>query len=733
MTFLNGILAFGAAAFVVPFVIHLLNRSRFRTVEWGAMHLLDSVIRINNKRVRIEQLILLLVRCAIPILLAFALARPVLTGWQALPGDAPASTIVLLDDSYSMDAANGDRPRINQAIDDACSIVGALSRGSDVSVVRMGGGPTPVFDTPVFDTKRMVQQLRLLRGGYGACEMTGSIDAALGTLANMANSRRNIILISDFQRADWETVPPATLERVRQQLDAMPIRPTVTLLHVGQEAEGNVSIDSLTFSTSTLGIGQDLQIRANLRNHGRKSYPSARVLFHVDGAQYGASQVSLDAKASTQVLFTHQFKNAGSHVVDVEVVVDDVLKTDNRYSAAVPVLERINVLLVDGAPSSEPLESETDFLAVALTPYTFGRAKLSDLIETRTVTTKELTELNVAGVSVVVLANVAKLSDDQVHLLAEYVRGGGSLLFFVGNKTDVDWHNRTLFAGAGGFLPMRIDALGGGSDASAKTTRIIAQHFDHPALQIFNERANGNLADAEIRQWYRLGSGSREERTDPSRKEPTGDSSQSLVLARLETGDPLIVERRFGDGIVTQVATACDADWSNLPMRPSYLPLVQQLVTTMASEVTPPRNIRTGESAVAILPGDAHGATLSLATPDGTRHTVRPAARGTHSVVEFQQTQQPGVYTLTGPDARPLHFVAQTSRDESDLRLLDEEHLRSLAADLSADLVSSSDEYLELDRTRRHGRETWRFLLSAALGLMFVELVLQQRFSRVKT
>jgi len=737
MTFLNGILAFGTAAFVVPLVIHLLNRSRFRTIEWGAMHLLESVLRVNNKRIRIEQLILLLIRCAIPVLLALCLARPVLTGWQALPGDAPASTVLVLDDSYSMDALDGERPRFAQAIDDACELVNGLTRGSDVSVVRMGGGVTPVFDSPVFDGPRMIQQLRLLRGGYGACHLVDALDSATQILAGMANARRHLVLIGDFQRADWQSVTPPVLARIREQWDALAIRPTVTLLHVGHEQENNVDIDSLTCSTTSPGIDQDVQFRVGVRNHGSHPYPNARVLFRIDGAQQDASQIPIAARTATQVLFTHRFQVAGSHVVNVEVSVDDALKTDNRYRAAIPVLERINVLLVDGAPSSEPLKSETDFLAVALTPYTFGRLTVSDLIETHTVTAGVLTAPNVAGVAVVVLANVARLKDEQVKLLAEYVRGGGSLLIFLGNKTDLDWYNRTLLAGADGFLPMPIEGLAGRVDAQQHSTRIVAQHFEHPALQIFNDRANGNLADAEIWNWYRLGEirreRDREEQSAPVPLAALGHSSESLVLARLETGDPLIVESQFGDGVVTQVATACDADWSNLPMRPFYVPLVQQLVTTMASQIMPPRNLRTGDTAVAILPADSQGISLSLTSPDGTRHTVRPAERGPHCVVEFDQTQQPGVYTLTTHDGRPLHFVAETSRSESDLRSLDDEKLESLANELGADLVQSSDEYLALERTRRHGREVWRYGLLAVLGLMLIEVVLQQRFARVKT
>ena len=734
MTFLNGLLAFGAAAFVVPLVIHLLNRSRFRTIRWGAMHLLESVIRVNNRRIQFEQLILLLVRCAIPVLLAVCLARPVLTGWQALPGAVPSSTVILLDNSYSMDAASDDRPRFSEAIESACDILASLHKGSEVSVVTIGGGSAPVFDRPVFDPKTMIQQVQLLPGGYGAVDVVDALESGMAILSGMANARRDLVVISDFQCSDWESLPPATLERIRQQLDALPVPPTVTLLHVGDSTDENVAIDSLEFSSKALGVGQDLQLRANLRNYGSKVYPSARVLLRVDGTQHAVSQIALPAHATAQTLFTHRFKTPGSHVLQVEVAIDDELETDNRYAAAVDVLEQIEVLLVDGAPSSRPLESETDFLSVALTPFTFGRVKLSDLIVTRTVPIEKLSQDALTTARVLVLANVARLSDSQVTLLKEYARGGGSVLVFVGNKIDLEWYNRTLADPAAGFLPMRLAELAGQDvGPTGRPSRIVAQHFEHPALQVFNDRANGNLADAEIQKWYRFGDLGKTGEGGPNRgPSPAAGSSAPLVLARLETGDPLIVEWRFGEGLVVQIATACDADWSNLPMRPVFLPLMQQLVTHMAARVRPPCNIGTGEPLVALLPGDLEGAALSLATPNGTRHTVRPAARGTHSVVQFGATRQPGVYTLTGPDGRPRHFVAETARSESNLRLSDAEHLDALAAGLRGDLVRSSAEYVELDRTRRHGREVWRWVFLAVLGLMFVELILQQQFSRVR-
>jgi hypothetical protein len=70
MTFLNAILLGGLLAGAIPIIIHIINRNRFRRVQWGAMHLLEQILRTQRRRLRIEQLILLIVRTAIPSLLA---------------------------------------------------------------------------------------------------------------------------------------------------------------------------------------------------------------------------------------------------------------------------------------------------------------------------------------------------------------------------------------------------------------------------------------------------------------------------------------------------------------------------------------------------------------------------------------------------------------------------------------------------------------------------------------
>jgi Aerotolerance regulator N-terminal/von Willebrand factor type A domain/CARDB len=734
MNFLNPALAFGAAAFAVPLIIHILNRSRFRTVEWGAMHLLESVIKVNHRRFHLEQLLLLLLRCALPVLLALCLARPVLTGSRVLEGAAPVSMVILLDNSYSMETVGQTGSRFDLAIEAACDILEATHRGSEISVIQTGGRPTPLFDQPVFDAGTVIQQLQQLRAGFGASDMRTAIDEGLAALSGMSHVRRELVVISDFQSADWSPINANVAHAIRQQVEAMPFDTAITLLQIGAPVTGNVSVESLDYPQKALGVGQQVALRTTIRNHGNGAAQNARVVLKIDGSEHSVQQIHLEPNGSTQSLFPCEFPSPGSHVMQVDVIVDDPLAADNHMAATISIWDNIPVLLVDGDPSSQPLKSETDFLSVALTPFTLGRVRLADLVQTNTITANELTQETLATQRVVVLANVSRLSDAALASVVTFVSQGGVLIVFPGNHIDVDWYRQHMYAGGTALLPFAFGTPRGTADDSEASARIVAQRFDHPALELFNDASNGDLTSAEIRQWYQLVDAPVEASLEPSDSNgrPAVDTENTVIMSQLDNGDVLLAERRLGDGVVVQMATACDADWSDLPMRPFFVPLVQQLITTTASQAVPPRNISTGEPAVALFPPAEGDAAVSVIQPDGVGSTLASTEHGNMLVARFDNTQRPGVYSMALPSTETIHFVANTSRAESDLNTMDESQLNTLSTAIAAAVVKSPAQFLEQDRLRRHGREIWKVVLAVLLALMFLELVLQQRFARVR-
>ena len=75
LTLLSPLLIWGTLLGAIPIIIHLLNRRRFRRVEWAPMHYLRLTIQRNRRRIQFEQLLLLLLRIALMVLLVL-LSRP---------------------------------------------------------------------------------------------------------------------------------------------------------------------------------------------------------------------------------------------------------------------------------------------------------------------------------------------------------------------------------------------------------------------------------------------------------------------------------------------------------------------------------------------------------------------------------------------------------------------------------------------------------------------------------
>lgn len=718
--FINAALLAGALALTIPIIIHLFHKSRFQIVKWGAMHLLEAVIRTNQRRIKIEQIILLIIRAAIPLILALCMARPVWKGVRKLMGETHTSTIILLDNSYSMAASRAGTSNFSLAKDEAARILNELPRGSDAQIVLMGEGGAPLLDEPTYDLARLSQSLKPLEATYGTATLPAGLDFTANVFGQMHESTRNLIVMTDFQRVSFEATEDAEVGHMLDRLHKLTIPPEVTFFDVGTEVKDNVAIESLDYSRLMVGIGQKIQIRANLRNFGDAPYQDLRVYFKADGKERSMAQIRLGPHEKGQVLFTHAFDTAGSHVV--EVVADaDPLKADNSYLASIPVRDKIPVLLVNGDPSAEPLKGETDFAEIALQPYSAnGRVALADLISTKVLRTENLDAKDINASAVVMLANVRQLNPAQLKALEDFVRNGGGLLIFPGNRVDASWANASLFKDGKGLLPLAYGALAGDLKEGAPSVGIVSQRFEHPALDLFNDPRNGTVSDAAIKMWYRL------------KEPPVANANAATIIARLTSGDPFLVEKQFGEGRVVECAIPCDADWSNLPMRPFYLPMMQRLSIYLASTVFPPRNLEVSKPLVAFLPASDAGKKASLSLPDGSAREVAVVKKGERGVVEYPKTQQPGLYTLGSPSGTVTHFVINTSRRESDLQKLSDAEIADFAKSHGVSVIHSGAEYKQLDHSRRFGSEFWRSLLWLLLALIFAELFLQQRFSRVR-
>ena len=137
MNYLNPAMLFGMAALAIPIIVHLLNRRRFRKVPWAAMRFLQVSLERNQRRMKVEDWILLLLRLAIVALLALALARPAADWLDSQSLGSKIASTVIIDSSGSMGRTDegSEKTRYEIARSYGTEAIKTLPRGSAASII----------------------------------------------------------------------------------------------------------------------------------------------------------------------------------------------------------------------------------------------------------------------------------------------------------------------------------------------------------------------------------------------------------------------------------------------------------------------------------------------------------------------------------------------------------------------------------------------------------------------
>ncbi|MCC6510205.1 MAG: BatA domain-containing protein [Pirellulaceae bacterium] len=820
MIFLNALLIAGTAAASIPLIIHLLNRSRFKVLDWGAMHLLESALKINSRRIQWQAWLLLLLRMLIPAILALCLARPVLTAWRTAAGGNQHSVVLVIDNSLSMEAAAAKAPEgttegnagrnvertaagnaggstsscFAAAIAEATALIQRFGPSTEITLLTSGGGVVDQTSGATFDTQRVLRRLRDVRGGAGASALRDALSTGLASLAKAKQPRRHLILISDFQRSQWEGIEPESLTTLRASSESKASPIEVTFIPVMARSPDNLSVQiDRPLGPSVVTPKQTLEVRVAVRNHGRQRVKNLPVVLTADKVQLASKNVEIAGDSQVFLAFSCQLQTLGSHVLSVSI--DEraariasgespqaLVSSDDVSRWSVEVIEPVRVGIVSTRAANSKLIDESTFLNLALSPYavsldgastneeTAGWAEAqagADPIECEIVGPQDLSEKWLATRQAIILTNIPTLDDATAQRVTQFVQAGGLLIIWAGDALQSQWYNqRWGTAAAVRLLPADFAELSRPVGRPQATLKIQNQSYEHPALTFFNRSSNGRLDSIDFNTWYRLQADSK---TNPSNASPkkTDTEQAALTMLVLDNGDPLLMERAVGRGRVMQWATSCGERWSNLPLREVFVPLVQQLVLYGATSSMPQLNIEAGGmlavalSSTALPPADPKAnqaadksnsdkskantdkfnsdkskllpAEIELLTPQNLRYRLDVQSLGESRSVQFASTNFPGAYQLSGVQERPIAIVAGVRAEESVLTPLDQGELNDWAKRLDAQVQPSASAFWQAEQVKQTGREIWRYMLAALVVCLLAELLLQQSLTRTPT
>lgn len=684
MTFLNPFLLVALAAAAIPLLLHLLNLRKLRTVEFSSLRFLKELQKTRVRKLKLRQILLLLLRIGLVVFAVLAFARPALEGTAGLPGaHASATAVILLDNSFSMDVRDERGSRFKQAQDAAQEIVDLLEDNDEAYLVPMTDVKSGLGAEPSRNREALRSTIAAMKLGYRRADLDDGLRVAASLLDRSENLNKEVYIITDAQRTNASAV-----------LDSLRIFGESTRIYLlpvgsgGSIAGVNLGLDSIRLLTSVFETGKPVEVRAWVHNYGDRDVDGATVSLVINGERLAQAGVAVAAGATEAVDLAAAPKRPGLQGGHIEIE-GDALEADNRRYFAFPVLDRMRVV-VAGSPQS------MSFLDLVL-----GLA--GNALAVERVSPAALPAVDLSRAEAVVLAEA---SVNDASRLAQYVQEGGGLVIYGGPGMDRNSFNAGLGAALGISLGATVTPTG---DAAFKFTEV---EREHPIFAgVFDPANPGNVVESpEIRQAM--------------------PSTGGETIIRLSNGSPFMSEYRRGRGRIIYVAAPPSDAWSNLPLKGIFVPIATRTVFYVGSRGDAFPSTTVGENITVPLPArQSIPENVKVTTPDGRDEFVPVRKFPSGASFTYDRATVPGIYRVNAGGEDVALFVADMGSGESDLTPMPEERLQEIVAsrmvvpDNLSILKPSSGEFGKAITESRFGLELWKYMLALALLCAFAEMV----------
>lgn len=708
MSFLTPAFFIGLLAVGIPILVHLTQKEKKTIIDFPSLMFLRKIPYTSVRRRSIRDIWLLLLRIAALLLMVLAFSRPWFST-SSLAAKLPGSTrevVVLLDRSASM----GYGDRWTKAKTEAKKVIDGLG-GQDKATLVLFGSSAEENVRGTQDKVRLSQAVDAAKVGAQATRFGPALRLAQSILAQSAMPRREVVLISDFQKIGWE----------KQEDIHLPEGATLTPISITSGETSDAAVTALTFARNQFS-GQDRVVAtAGIVNRSAKPIADVPVTLEIDGHVVDTKKVSAAAGATVSVSFA-EFTVAEANVrgkVTAGAASADAWGADNAFFFVLSPGRPVSVLIV------QPDQADRDASLYLSTALGIGEAPKFDV---ETITASKLNGAQVEKRAVVILNDVAALPTGAADVLKRFVERGGGLL--VGAANNAKWSETEQAALMPGVLGPAVDR------PSGRVGALGYLDYSHPVFELFRTPRAGSFSGVHFFRYRTL------------------DPKTHRVLARFDDGAAAMVERKIGGGRVLAWSTSLDSSWNDLAVKPAFLPFMRQVATFLSAFQNADAwqvagralDLTSRVQASAAVTADAAAATKAagqtaapvrqkidgtVSTPSGERVSLTDNGRPA-----FVELGEQGFYTvrLAGEKdaAKPLTVAVNIDPSETDLAAMDPVEFvakvtgRADAANEAKDKPPSDVTPAEAER--RQG--VWWYLLLLGAGVLVVEAWLANRLSK---
>ncbi|MCG3777430.1 MAG: hypothetical protein JW388_0119 [Nitrospira sp.] len=548
MTFLSPLLLWGLPLILLPVLIHLFNRLRYRPMNWGAMMFLRMATRKSTRYAKLRQYLILLFRCLAVAALLMAIARPLVGGWAGwMVSSRPDVILILLDRSASMEDKNGGTlvTKRETALKTLANTAKAYSESSRVLLLdHTGKHPKEIANLNDIST------VPTTAATDTAADVPAMLQAAIDWIIEAKPGNTEIWLASDLQQSNWHPEAQARWGAMREGMLNLPQNIRVRLLAMNEPTESNVSVTIEEINRQQRGNSAELELVLKLERKETVVQDAFPIDFYFNDVPTG-ERVTVKFEGQTmryrrRMTLPAADSGGWGHVQ----LPDDSNARDNRAYFVYGQQELTSVAVV----GSDPIARRV--LQIAASPDPASTNVVAEVI-----LNDKLGDANWSKYAAVLWQSKPP-EGDMAAKLQVYVNSGGILIFFPSGETGsfegLGWGEVQTAAVNESFKVSRWETGEGPLANTAEGTQLPMEDLEIIKRQVI--------------------------------------SSESTVLARYSDNTPLVVRQIMGRGQALMCGTLPLEEWSSLTEGFVLVPMIQRLVSAGASRLTAARQLVCGEA-----------------------------------------------------------------------------------------------------------------------------------------
>lgn len=689
MNFLNPVTLFGIFAAAIPLLIHLLTRTKSRIIPFSSLRFLKQLENQQNRRLRLRQLLLLILRTCIILLLVLAFARPTLRGRldSALVSDAKSTMALIIDNSISMNRIEAGNTLFDSAKASAEQIVDAMQSGDQVFLLTTTDTSSELSHQNFFDPVALKRAIAGLKINYRMTDFSAALTAAHHRLSQSSDVNKEIYLIADFQESGFHESAEIS-------------RPGVHAYAVvkNRKSDVNAALQSLTLKSTILQKGKIAEISAKVANTGRQAIDNVVLQLFVDDNMVAQTDFQLQPGGSAAKImrFTLERDGFSSAFATIE---DDDLLDDNRRDLAFCVPDYIRV----GIAGMSAVEMR--YLQMALQPEQVA----TPFFQLATISPSELSREASKPYDVLICDNLDQADEEMAEALAQFIDRGGGVIFILGENTNIRSFNTVLSP------KLKLPKLGemiGTLNSGAFSFSLGEVDLAHPLFSGVFEQEESSFAKPLFRFAISL--------------QQLNDID---VILRYSNGDPFLFEKKRETGRILVITSTLQPQFTDITHRTIFAPLISGLVGYAgAGGIFSPQQVNTGEMLRQKIPQEKINSSFEIVRPDQQFDRVNATMTGNGAWLYYSQTDLPGVYKLLADGTVLQQWTVALDPQESNFSPIG---LDALRKQYSLTPLPADADLPDFIKAQRQGTELWKWFIGLALILLVVEMLIYREKGEV--